>query len=452
MSGARGRTAGPGRRRVVAVCALAVGMVLMTACQSWSQFMGDAAHDGNDAGETIIGPSNVTTLHQVFTLAGFNSAQDGVTTSGGTIYATAGPSGLAAYSFGSTGCSGTPKTCQPLWTGVARAADFESQPVVADGRVFQSGDGVSGGDLRAFDANGVTNCSGTPVVCQPLWMAPARSAAGPVVDGNTLLINSHGTLEAYDARGVTNCSGSPVVCQPLWTASVPANWIPTVAGGKVYVATDSGPPEMEVFDEAGVAGCSGSPTVCQPLWTASLPGTTTGSVAVSNGVAYVLTAGGLAAVDANGVTGCAGSPVVCEPIWTAPQVTSSSQGGGTPAVADGYVFVLGDGAIPVIAAFDAAGVQGCSGTPVVCSWLGATPTLSGGTPPDAPVVANGLVWEGPSAYGISELATACTIPACVPVFTLSGGTSQGPTAISIGTVLLDRGSDIDAYQLAVPTS
>ena len=67
-----------------------------------------------------------------------------------------------------------------------------------------------------------------------------------------------GQLKVFDAAGVTNCAGSPKVCTPLWSAT--AFGSPAVADGMVYV----GP---AVFD---ASGCGAS--TCAPLWTAAVGG------------------------------------------------------------------------------------------------------------------------------------------------------------------------------------
>ena len=196
------------------------------------------------------------------------------------------------------------------------------------------------GMLAAYDASGTTNCAGTPVVCQPLWTAPLTSAWGPNVSGGRVYVDDidTGRLEVFDAAGSTGCSGTPKVCTPLWTAAGTSTGVPSIAGGKVYVTTTL--PGVEVFDAAGTTNCTGSPTVCSPLFTVPLPGNVTGSVAVSAGVGYVQQNGfpnngttGLYVFDANGVEGCSGTPVVCPTLWRgdSPGFASTS----TPAVAGG---------------------------------------------------------------------------------------------------------------------
>jgi outer membrane protein assembly factor BamB len=73
-------------------------------------------------------------------------------------------------------------------------------------------------------------------------------------------------------------------------------------------------------------------------------------------------------------------------LWT---VTLAARPEGL-AIANGLVYVS-TGSDQRIAAYDAAGVNGCSGTPRVCAPLW-TRTLSGS--PTSPVVANGVVFVG----------------------------------------------------------
>ncbi len=76
--------------------------------------------------------------------------------------------------------------------------------------------------------------------------------------------------------------------------------------------------------------------------------------------------GGLLALDAAGVNGCGGTPKTCAPLWTG-RVPSGTSFVSTPAVANGIVYV--DVGNATLLAFDAAGVNGCSGAPKVCTPL-----------------------------------------------------------------------------------
>jgi hypothetical protein len=307
-----------------------------------------------------------------------------------------------------TGCGGTPKTCTPLWTAVPKQGEpaGPKSPVVADGIVY-----VGFVDtLYAFDAAGVTGCSGTPKTCTPLWtgnthcfnifvsMSPAAVARGVIhvaCDAHDEMFGS-GRLFAFDAAGTTGCSGTPKTCEPLWSAfSGAVDSSPAVADGLVYVNDFTAHGDIEpatgtlrAFDAAGVSGCSGVPKTCMPLWTAEI-GPSRSSPAVAKGVVYVVVDTTLSAFDAAGTTGCSGTPKVCSPLWTA------SPGGSTSssvAVANGVVYVHFNtfGPSSSIHGFDAGGTTGCSGAPKVCSPIWTANTENFGA--SSPAVANGVVY------------------------------------------------------------
>ena len=96
---------------------LMVAVLTLGAC-GWPQFHGDAAHTGYQRFESTIGVSNVSTLTEA-------------------------------------------------WTAVTGGQQFSS-PAVANGVAYVGSDD---GKLYAFDAAGVTNCSGAPRTCSPLWTA-----------------------------------------------------------------------------------------------------------------------------------------------------------------------------------------------------------------------------------------------------------------------------------------
>src|SRR5206468_496644 len=106
--------------------------------------------------------------------------------------------------------------------------------------------GSQDGKLYAFDAAGNTNCSGTPKSCTPLWTAstatqqPGNIAGPPTVANGVVYVVALAGMYAFDAAGTTNCSGSPKTCAPLWTTSTSGvdeniGIAPAVANGVVYV-------------------------------------------------------------------------------------------------------------------------------------------------------------------------------------------------------------------------
>ncbi len=74
---------------------------------------------------------------------------------------------------------------QEKWT--AQAGEFNPSAVaVANGVAFVGGRG--NGTVYAFDAKGVTNCSGSPTTCAPLWSfsAPTISFGAPSVSNGVM--------------------------------------------------------------------------------------------------------------------------------------------------------------------------------------------------------------------------------------------------------------------------
>ena len=213
--------------------------------------------------------------------ASTDSAVSEVAVAGGKVYAISQNGTLYAYdAAGQTNCTGMVKVCEPLWT--AAAGSSGSSPVVGGSRVY-----VMNGSrlLQAFDAAGGT----------PLWTAQVPPSVGASSSDSPAV--AYGRVYAgnavYDAGGVTNCSGDPTVCAPLWRVSEGGR-LPVVANGILFaggsVPSGGGPAlPLQAFDANGTTNCSGG--VCAPLWTVDLGGAIFGGPAVVNGVLYVATAG-----------------------------------------------------------------------------------------------------------------------------------------------------------------
>jgi outer membrane protein assembly factor BamB len=210
------------------------------------------------------------------------------TVAGGVLYIADGP--LFAFdAAGSNNCSGAPTVCGPLWTAPTTGYTY-SAPSVADGIVYV---GTWDGKLLAFDAaGGSATCSGTPKTCTPLWTSSPMAIGGipAVANGVVYTVSASGTLSAFDAAGGSaTCSGTPRTCTPLWSSApggtgYATSSSPAVANGVVYFASTTG--EVYGFDASGSpANCSGIPKICTPLWGAN-PGSYTGTPAVANGVVY----------------------------------------------------------------------------------------------------------------------------------------------------------------------
>ena len=146
--------------------------------------------------------------------------------------------------------------------------------------------------LSAFDAAGNTNCSGTPKTCTPLWTSAGSSVSTPPAIANGVVYEStEGYLLAFDAAGNKNCSGIPKACSPLWygnyAGATPFGDAPAVANGVVFVGTEND--NLYAFDAAGNVGCSAPPNQsCNPLWTATTGASLadSSSPAIANGMVY----------------------------------------------------------------------------------------------------------------------------------------------------------------------
>jgi len=324
--------------------------------------------------------------------------------------------GVAAFSAaGTANCSGTPKVCTPLWTtstNIATGPGFtpgRGSPVVAGGVLYVPGGGGASPStgqalVAAFDAAGKTGCSGTPVICVPMWTTtgPPSSSGSPAVANGVLYI-ADGTLYAFDAAGSANCTGTPRACAPLWTAPVSTRvtaGAPAVADGLVYVGSGNG--GLYAFDATGAANCSAGAAgkTCAPLWYA--PDGSGGTPAVANGVVYTVSAAGtLSAFDATRPTDCPGTGTVktCTraPLWTSGPGPSGYVTSSSPAVANGVVYFSSTNGGTY--GYDAAGSLKCSvsGTAKTCAPLwGATTGFIGG---GSPAVVDGVVYINVSGDG-----------------------------------------------------
>ncbi len=156
--------------------------------------------------------------------------------------------------------------------------------------------------IVAFDAAGVTNCTGTPAVCQPLWTGSLGGEAEFVppaaANGMVYAPNIHGAT-VFDATGTNGCSGSPKICQPLFNASITAGFTEPddasmLANGLLLTGND-------VFDATGTTNCSGvAPSrTCTPLWT-SPSSSAAPALVIANGTLYAV---GTSSIDAYRVPG-----------------------------------------------------------------------------------------------------------------------------------------------------
>ena len=289
-------------------------------------------------------------------------------------------------------------------------------PVVADGVLYVPGygDGIvpsqGGAYVAAFDPAGSAGCSGTPVVCAPMWTTTGAPVSvgndgSPAVANGVLYLASGSTLYAFDAAGLSGCSGTPKTCAPLWTAALSSPGATTVAvsGGIVYVGTtDSG---LYAFGAAGTANCSTRTTAktCAPLWTAPVDAD---ALAVANGVVYAATNDTLYALDAAAPGNCPGTGTTrtctLAPLWTS--ADSAYVLTGSLTVANGVVYTASSGG--GIDAYDAAGSLNCSvsGTVKTCTPLWGD--VTGYTSDGSPVIVNGVLFvSAPNSADIYAFST-----------------------------------------------
>ena len=197
---------------LAAATALTVAPTTTVAAGSdWTQFRNGPTHEANDTTEATLSAANAADLGiswTAFSNGGFSSPA----IVNGVVYVGGWNGKLYAFAVG-CGTGGAP--CTPLWTATT-GNSMASSPAVANGVVYTAS---YDGKLYAFDEAGVTGCGGSPKVCAPLWTANVGIGTGsftsPAVVGGVLYIGGgDGNLYAFDAAGVTGCSGSPKVCTP----------------------------------------------------------------------------------------------------------------------------------------------------------------------------------------------------------------------------------------------
>jgi hypothetical protein len=361
-------------------------LTVVAGCNGWISYRGDPGLSGFNPDESILDTANVASLTELFAAQASGALVGAPVVVDDVVYVTSTAKELLAYhANGITNCGNNHTNCQPMWKA-ALPTDPLSAATVSGGLVYvvtPDRGGTSNGRLMAFKAGRGEGCAAVPGqvtrVCLPVWQAAASSEFGsPTVTGGVVYVAHNGTvpdspvntltppaLLAFDAAGSTNCGGTPRTCAPLWSASANAILGPAVAGGRAYTV-DVSTGVISAFDATGTSGCTDAPKVCAPLWTSvAAPGTQpVENVVVVDGTVFRHRNESLAAFDAAGVENCTGSPTVCQPVWTAQAPWSNTL--NLLAVAYGNVYVGGGGTLGV---FDAAGVVNCGGVPKTCSRL-----------------------------------------------------------------------------------
>jgi outer membrane protein assembly factor BamB len=276
-----------------------------------------------------------------------------------------------------------------IWNTPAGGPVAISSPAVVDRVVYVVSGGLKGA-IYALDAEkgGV------------LWYGPAATHyTSPAVSGGWVYVaDDSGKLSAFNTAV---CSVG--FCTPVWTSQAingfpPMKSSPSVANGTVFVGADDG--NLYAFDAVGIVNCTGK--TCKPLWTGTMKGPVRTSPAVVNGVVYASSGDGnppgsskLYAFDAAGVNGCTGG--ICSPLWTG--ALNGNFPESSPAAANGVVYVGSDD--HYFYAFDA---NGCSPS-TQCNPIAKISTGDVGTPylASSPVVANGWIYVGSSDGNVNIL-------------------------------------------------
>jgi outer membrane protein assembly factor BamB len=378
-------------RLTVVVVATAMLVLGATSCD-WVQFRGVASRSGASY-DSSIGLDNVGGLVPHWTGATGGPVASSPSVSKNAVYV--GSQDDKLYSFDeSTGA---------LKWSVTTGGSIESSPAVDTTQVYVGSDdhhlyairlsnhtvawsanidpsfaglGTSpalfSGDLYVASARGVVayTTDGTP-----LWTTPLTSSgslSSPAVANGLVFVASYddGTVWALHAD-----TGAVA-----WTATAPGTRsscsattsTPAVTGGVVYVGLCPAADQRSLFAfdastgsldwSTGTTPVSDSPAVVSGVvyagssstntlaaydastgalrWTGALGGAVESSPSFANGVIYVGTDDGhLSAFDAAGTNGCAGTPTTCEPLWT------EKTGGAvrsSPTIANSLVFVGSD--------------------------------------------------------------------------------------------------------------
>src|SRR5215471_7427077 len=136
------------RRRAWFSVMVALSFAALTGC--WTQFRHDAAHSGNQDLENAISGANVGTLVQAWSATTDGPVSSSPAVTNGKVYVGSADNKLYAFdAAGVTNCSGTPTTCAPLWTATTGSQILFSSPTVTNGVVYITSDDFK---LYAFDA------------------------------------------------------------------------------------------------------------------------------------------------------------------------------------------------------------------------------------------------------------------------------------------------------------
>ena len=194
---------------------------------------------------------------------------------------------MAYRAYGTTGCSGAPTvtvTCGALRTYHVPLAPYTLvPPTVRNDVLYMTADD---GKLTAFDAlGGTTTCSGTPRTCTPIWQTSGTglgSRSPLAVSDAFAYVNTTDGFASYGVRAVDLATHALA-----WTGTKGAQnngnggYGAVVAGGVLFVGS-SYDSSVYGYDASGCGQAT-----CAPLWHYTTGNSITGSPVVADGMMYV---------------------------------------------------------------------------------------------------------------------------------------------------------------------
>ena len=337
---------------------------------------------------------------------------------------------------------------------VAATPDVEGTPVVTNNTVVVS----TGGRLAAFRADGSEGCTGTPTVCQPLWVsAPTTVTLGQpyLIDGYVWSFASDDHLRIYELAVGDRCSGSPTMCEPAGEVTTYALDRLTVADGAIYLY---GEQRVELMDRWFLRRCALDDVPCEPLWTfypewpsdpaqrrvvdeIAVVGRSVYLAESTHGPGPSVTSRVFALVPQL-LEGCGGPHVECTPLWQSDPLPG---GIGALAVDDGFAVVTRDGSTTTPSGVQAYSIAACSSSAAPCDPTWSAP-LAGSS---SLAVADGVVFAFDQFHG-SRVVRAFDLDgvdgcggvprSCSPRFTLAERGGVGGSTAAIGNGVLYVGA------------
>ena len=362
---------GAGRTTAVVVALVAL-VAMTTACQNWSQYLGNPGLTGEAPGETTITPANVSTLTAgVLGAAARREQHRRHRGDRERRQASTPPTDhvlVVADAFGKDGCSGSPVVCQPRWTADlpdGGAIGYASQPLVVGQHASSSarrGTGSAGVSSRSTRAASRTAVA-CPKTCQPLWTAAAGTDTGPNVVGGVAVRHRHDHPPTRGVRrrrarrtaAALRRSASRSGPLPSWSAVGARRSRTARSTSSTYYGT---PGRWTVSTPPGRPAARAAPRSARRSSRSRCPGSSYGSVAVAGSIAYVQTTSGDARrLPTPPASTCTGVPAVCAPALDArPRPGAARPRRRRPSPADGSTSRHSHSSTgSVLWAFDAAG-------------------------------------------------------------------------------------------------